>query len=133
MRVVIDTNVMVASVSRRSPYRKILEQLAEDNFSLYVSTDILLEYSELLERFYGVEVADFTLRSIMLMDNVFNVETYFNLQVINADQDDNKFVDCAFASNAHYLVTNDKDYNVLKSLEFPKINVLKADEFLTIL
>ena len=67
------------------------------------------------------------------MDNVFNVETYFNLQVINADQDDNKFVDCAFASNAHYLVTNDKDYNVLKSLEFPKINVLKADEFLTIL
>lgn len=47
--------------------------------------------------------------------------------------DDNKFVDCAFAANAHYLVTNDRDYNILKNTNFPKINLLKIEGFMALL
>ena len=135
MRIVIDTNVLVAAVSRKSPYRHIFDQLLLRRFGLYVSvsTDILLEYSELLERFYSKVVADLTVSGIMLLENVFKVETYYNLRLISEDADDNKFVDCTFTSNAHYLVTNDRHYNVLKSVDFPKINPLKADEFLEVL
>jgi len=49
-------------------------------------------------------------------------------QLISTDPDDNKFVDCTIAANAHALVTEDTDFNVLRSLEFPKINLLKIGE-----
>ena len=54
---------------------------------------------------------------------------YFNLNLITNDEVDNKFADCAFAANADYIVTNDKDFNVLKRIGFPKINVVTIDEF----
>ncbi len=57
----------------------------------------------------------------------------FQTRLIYPDLDDNKFVDCAFAANAHYLVTHDKDYKILKTTSFPKINLLKMDEFIEIL
>jgi predicted nucleic acid-binding protein len=53
--------------------------------------------------------------------------------LINADKTDNKFVDCAFACNADYIVTNDKHFNVLKSVEYPKINILSIEKFAEIL
>ena len=43
--------------------------------------------------------------------------------------DDNKFADCAIAANADYLITNDKGFNILKQIEFPKISVVTIQEF----
>ena len=60
-------------------------------------------------------------------------EPYFQLMLIEADLDDNKFVDCAFASNAHFIVTDDKHFNVLKTTDFPKIPVISAEDFLLLL
>jgi predicted nucleic acid-binding protein len=45
------------------------------------------------------------------------------------DEDDNKFSDCYLAANAEYLVTNDNDFNKLKSLPFPSVNVVNIQEF----
>jgi predicted nucleic acid-binding protein len=64
-----------------------------------------------------------------VLENVKKIDIYFQLNLITADQDDNKFVDCAFAGNVHFLVTNDKHYNILKSVTFPLINVITLDEF----
>jgi len=58
---------------------------------------------------------------------------YFNLRLITNDEDDDKFVDCAFAANAACLVTNDRDFDVLKSVDFPSIKVVNIDEFKAIL
>lgn len=44
-----------------------------------------------------------------------------------------KFVDCAISSNAHYIVTDDKHFKILKSIDFPKIGIIKAEEFLRLL
>lgn len=52
------------------------------------------------------------------------------LELIQADPDDNKFVDCAFAANATYIVSNDRHFDVLSKIDFPKIQVLKLIEFL---
>lgn len=65
--------------------------------------------------------------------NVQPINVSFKWNLIYPDMDDNKFVDCAVASNADYLVTNDKDYNPLKRLPFPKLEILKIEEFITIL
>ena len=46
------------------------------------------------------------------------------------DPDDNKFTDCVIASNANFLVTNDKHFNILNTVEFPKVDFISAEKFL---
>ena len=36
------------------------------------------------------------------------ITPYFQFNLIVADQDDNKFVDCAISANAKYIVTEDQ-------------------------
>ncbi len=38
-------------------------------------------------------------------------------------------VDCAVASGAKYLVSNDKHFKVLKKVAFPKVETITANEF----
>ena len=47
--------------------------------------------------------------------------------------DDNKFVDCAIVANAQYIVTEDKHFQVLQSIDFPKVDVIDLDSFLSLL
>ena len=65
--------------------------------------------------------------------NVELINPYFSLHFIDADHDDNKFVDCAFAANATFIVSNDKHFDVLKEISFPQLIVLKLKEFLGLL
>ena len=46
-----------------------------------------------------------------------------------ADPDDNKFVDCAVAADAEYIVTNDSHFNILKHTDWPKITIIAIKEF----
>ena len=43
--------------------------------------------------------------------------------------DDNKFVDCAVAADAEYIVTNDTHFNDLKEIDWPKVSVITIKEF----
>lgn len=133
LRVVLDTNVIVSAVSRKGGYAEIIDTLFDGEYELYVTTEILLEYEEIMIRFFDKEVAELMLSAMSLLPNVKKIEVYFNFNLIEHDKDDDKFVDCAFASNAHYLVTNDKHFNILRKIEFPKINTIKIDEFKDIL
>ena len=47
--------------------------------------------------------------------------------------DRNKFVDCAIACQADYVITHDKHFNVLKKIPFPKVEILKMNELKKIL
>lgn len=49
------------------------------------------------------------------------------------DVDDNEFVDIAIAANAHYIVSEDNDFKPLKTVEFPKVVVLKIMDFYEVL
>ena len=49
---------------------------------------------------------------------------------ITADPDDNKFVDCAIQANARYIVTNDHHYDILRQIDFPKVEIIKLMDFL---
>jgi uncharacterized protein len=42
-------------------------------------------------------------------------------------------VDTAFNGGAAYLITEDKHFNVLSKIEFPKIHVISPKKFLKIL
>ena len=133
LKVVLDTNIVLSSVSSKSPYRIILESLFKGQYELFVTTEILLEYEEKLAANFDKELAEIILSALLLKRNVRKIETYFDLELIQNDVDDNKFVNCAFAANVHYLVSNDKHFNILKTTNFPKINLIKIDDFMDIL
>ncbi len=129
MKIVIDTNVLLVAVSDRSPLHWIFKSFLAEEYILCVTSDILLEYEEIITRHMGVEVAGFVLQAIENAVNIEWVNKYYRWNLITADPDDNKFVDCAFACQANFILTEDKHFNELHRVGFPKINVVSVEQF----
>jgi putative PIN family toxin of toxin-antitoxin system len=128
IRTVIDTNVLVSSLSSKSQYHWLVELLLEEKLELSVTEEILLEYEEVLKVKYSENVASNFLLALRELPNVFYSRVFFRWNLIS-DPDDNKFVDCYIASGSHYLITHDSHFSILKSLAFPKVNVVSIEEF----
>jgi len=133
MRVVIDTNCLIASISPEGGYYWLYEAFEAEKFEWLISNEILTEYFEMLTAHYSEQTALLVYSILSAAVNVIFTEPYFKWQLIEADPDYNKFADLAVAANANYLVTNDKHFNILKTTDFPKLNVLSLDEFKVIL
>lgn len=129
MKLVINTNVMLVSVSPRSKYHWIYKLLKAERFTLLVSDEILLEYEEIISEKYNRNIAKLLLDTLDFLPNVRHVTPYFRWNLIVNDPDDNKFADCAIMGNADHLITEDSDFNILKKTEFPKVSVLNIAEF----
>ncbi len=130
--VVLDTNIILVSISSKSKYHKIFTSLLDGNFNLCVTNEILLEYEEIITQRFNKSVAINTIRTLLLLTNVKLVTPYFKWQLIK-DVDDNKFVDCYVASNSSILVTNDKDFDILSTIKFPKIKIVDIENFISLL
>ena len=128
--VVLDTNCLLQSISRRSRYHKIWRDFIDGRYVLCVTTEILEEYEEILARYLSPLVARLVVEAILRANNVFRVDAQFRFGLITADPDDNKFVDCAIVANAECVVTNDAHFEVLRTIAFPKVNVAGIDDFL---
>ena len=119
LRVVLDTNALLRSISRKSVYKIVIDNLHKNTYQLYITNDILLEYEEKITEFFSKETAELIIGALLLLNNVHKTDVHFNLQLIDSDPDDNKFVNCAFAANAHYLVSDDRHFNILSAVQFP--------------
>ncbi len=128
--VVIDTNCLLQIIARKSPYRPIWDAFLEGRFDLCVSNEILDEYQEILGQQITPTVAENIVLLILNQENVRLVDPHFRMSLITADPDDNKFVDCAFAAGADYLVSEDSHFNVLRTTPFPQLNLVTLDEFM---
>ena len=128
--VVIDTNCLLQIIARKSPYRPIWEAFLEGRYDLCVSNEILDEYQEILGQQITPSIAENVVLLILNQENVQLVDPHFRMNLITADPDDNKFVDCAFAAGADYLVSEDSHFNVLNKISFPQLNLVTLDEFM---
>ena len=128
-RIVLDTNCILASISSRSEYFRVWKDFQAGRFTLCVSNEILEEYQEIISRKANPTVAENVVNAIVESEFVEFIDPQFHLGLIEADHDDNKFVDCAFAANATFIVSDDKHFDVLKDIPFPKLLVLKLKEF----
>ncbi len=133
MRIVLDTNCLIQSVSPRSRYHAVWQSLVDGRNTLCVSNEIITEYLEILQRFVGYDTAEAVIKTIINSRFVEFITPYYNFELIIQDPDDNKFVDCAIAANASYVVTNDHHFDVLKGLNYPPIDVIKLEEFMKLL
>jgi predicted nucleic acid-binding protein len=110
-----------------------LNKLYENAYELYISNDIQLEYEEKVSDIFSKETAELIIGAPWSLPNVKKIDVHFRLNLVPADVEDNKFSDCAFARNVHFLVTDDKHFNALKSVPFPVINVISLQAFKNLL
>ena len=129
MKIVLDTNVLLQAISSRSEHSWLLDALRSEDLTLCFTTDIILEYEEVLMRKRNKELAKLVFEIITLMPNVVRVEKYYFFRIPNKDPDDQKFTDCAIACGANYLVTEDSDFDELKISQFPIVTVVTPTEF----
>lgn len=133
MRIVLDINVLLISLSVHSPYRPIFDALKEGRFTLLITNEILTEYEEKLAEKTRPDIAQNIVRLLLNLPNVEKTEAWYRWNLISADADDNKYTDCAIASNAKYIVSDDAHFRVLRRIPFPKVDLLTSDEFLAVL
>jgi putative PIN family toxin of toxin-antitoxin system len=129
MRVVLDTNVLLVSIGRQSPFRPIFDALLQQRLTLVVSTRILLEYEEIIGQRNGLAVAHNVLQALGNLLNVSRHEVRYNWRLPFIDPDDQKFVDAYLAGSAEYLVSNDRHFDELNFAGFPTVRVLSAEAF----
>ena len=132
-RVVLDTNCLLASLSKKGEYYAVWKGLQEGKYILCVSTEIILEYQEIIAQKTNEFVATNVVQTLLNCKNVLCFEPTFRMGLIEEDKDDNKFVDCAIAARAYFIVSEDRHYDVLEKISFPKVDVVKLKEFMEIL
>jgi putative PIN family toxin of toxin-antitoxin system len=131
--VVIDTNVLLVSISEKSKYHWLYQLIISNKIQIAFTNDILSEYEEQIGLHWHNDVATNVVRLLNELSTAYSTVIYYNLNLITVDTDDNKFVDCAFAANADYIITNDNHFNILKTIDFPSIPTLRIDEFKSLL
>lgn len=129
MNIVLDTNSLIMSIAPKSPYRSVWQAFLGGDYNLCISNEIMEEYAEVLARNISPRVSEAIVYTILTRPNVIRKDPHYSFGLIEADKDDNKFVDCAIAANAKCIVTEDNHFNVLKAIPFPKVEVIGIDEF----
>ncbi len=95
MKIVLDTNSLLVSISKKSKYRPIFDAIINGKFQLLISNEILTEYAEILAQ-KTTQAISFNITEFLAQaTHVEKVEIYFRWHLIEKDVDDDKFVDCA--------------------------------------
>ncbi|MBR6195254.1 MAG: putative toxin-antitoxin system toxin component, PIN family [Prevotella sp.] len=127
--IVLDTNCLLQSLSRRGKYYDVWEAFILGKYTLCVTTEILAEYEEIIASHMSPQAAKLAIEMILRANNVRRIDAHYRFGLITVDKDDNKFVDCAIVGNAEFIVSDDKHFNVLKDIPFPHVKVKKLIEF----
>jgi uncharacterized protein len=111
MKVIIDTNVLISAVLKGRKPREIIEFVSKyPDYEWIVSQAILAEYKEVLNRSklkLTDEVRQEWLDKVDTIPKLIYVSETVNFP---RDQKDAKFISCAFASKANFLITGDRDF-----------------------
>lgn len=116
MRVVLDTNILVAaSRSRRGASFRIVELIPDSRFEICLSLPLYLEYLDVLTRpgHRPAELSDDQIYGTVryLAAQAHLQEIYFHWRPFLPDADDDMLLDLAVAARAKMIVTfNIKDF-----------------------
>ena len=129
-RIVLDTNCLVSSLPRNGKYHRVWQDFFNNKYALCYTNEILTEYEEILTQKMGRIITQNIIKAIVARPNTLKLDPRFQFRLIAQDMDDNKFVDCAIVANAQYIVTEDRHFKVLETIDFPKVDVIGLDAFL---
>lgn len=137
MKVVLDANVFVSALLSKAgaPYQ-IIVQWQEEAFELLISEAILKEINKvlrypkiaLLHKLGNAELEEFIM---LLRDEAHLIESKQHFTV-SPDESDNRYIECAVAGGAEFLVTGDRKH-LLPLKEYQGVVILSPAAFVTAL
>lgn len=133
MRVVLDTNILVSACWKPGGLEaKVVNLAIADTITACVSTEILAEYHDVLSRPKLAAVRDRALEILAaLVRTAFLAATTARVSA-SIDDDDNRFLECAQAAGAEYLVTgNLRHYPAAWHTPQGVIRIVNARTFLS--
>ena len=133
MRVVVDTNVFISSLlNTEGNPRKVIDLWRFEKITLCISKEILAEYFAVLGRF-GMSEEPEGEELVQLFQKRYNQVFLTSVPTVSAITQDpagNKFIECAVAAGAKYIVSGDRHLLNLKA--FKGIRMLPPTEFLKV-
>lgn len=129
-RIVIDTNVYISAIFWGGKPRKVLELGRNGHISIFTSSEIQAEIETKLKTKFGIEEREVAQILIDYAMFTLPIKPLEKISVIDADPDDDKFIECAVAAKAGYIVSGDKHLLDLKN--YRDIQIMKAADFLEI-
>jgi putative PIN family toxin of toxin-antitoxin system len=118
MIVCLDTNTVVQALAEGHPFHSILDDWIAGRMTWAVSTEVLLEYEEVLTRLSGParwrKLARLMDLAELTTGNLQRVTPSFHFRIVEDDLDDNIFTDCAVTAGADYLITEDRHFAALE-------------------
>lgn len=137
MRAVLDANVFVSALlSKQGAPQAIISRWQEDAFEMLISDEIMDEVRRVLyypkiaqlHRLSDAEIKEFL---ALLRDEAHLIAPKERLSV-SPDEPDNRYIECAVAGGAEFLVTGDKKH-LLPLKGFRGVTFVSPAVFLTIL
>lgn len=126
----VDTNVFISSFFGGNP-RKIIDLWKSGEITLCLSKPIVDEYIEVLRRFKLQDEKELEELLGLFAHGVHLVYTAKTpeLHVVEEDPDDDKFIECAVALKARFVITGDSA--VKKIQDYMNIKIVSPREFLS--
>ena len=117
IKVVVDTGITVSAAFRdRTPEEVILFIVEQEDFEWIISPAILEEYTEVLAR-KKFNLSPEVLQKWHQMFEHFTTTIEPDIEIdFPRDQKDAKFLECALAAEADYLITGDNDFTEARKL-----------------
>jgi uncharacterized protein len=128
MKVILDTNVLISGISFSGPPYEILNAWKLSRLQIVLTKEILEEYQRVAESLTGkIPTIDILpIIELLTIHSLFVDADDVCLSVCD-DPDDDKFIECALASNTKMIVSGDK--HLLSVTGYQGITVLKPREF----
>lgn len=132
LRIVLDTNVFISALCfpENSLPSKTLMLALTGKYELCTSSAIILETAKKLEDKFDWESGRIRKLIKLIGRNSKIAEPSTKLEIIKKDPDDNKILECAVESNAHFIVTGDK--HLLELVTYNNINIITPAAFINI-
>ena len=130
--VVFDTNVFISAFLFRGKPRYALDLAIEGKIKLFISGDILLEISNVLEK-QKFALSKYKAKLILTEIESLCALVYPDKKIINVcrDRDDHIILECALKGNVKYIVTGDEYLLSLKT--FQTIKIVNPSVFLDLM
>ncbi|MCW5959816.1 MAG: putative toxin-antitoxin system toxin component, PIN family [Pyrinomonadaceae bacterium] len=128
IKTVIDTGITVSAAFRdRMPEEVILFIVEQEDFEWVISPAILEEYTEVLARKKFNLPPEFLQKWSEIFEQcTTTIEPEIEIDFLR-DKKDAKFLECALAAEADYLITGDKDFEEAQKLV--KTTIISVSQF----
>ena len=130
-KIVIDTNIYISAIFWGGKPRAIVDLGRIGQLLIFSSSEIEREIEKKLTTKFGLSGEEAAQILIDFSAFTMAVKIFPRIKVINDDPDDDKFIECAVASRADFIVSGDK--HLLDLEEYEGIKIMKAADFLFII